>query len=76
MKYQGSILAVALASIAVQRASAAAAQGGGGGANWYLRASDGSSRGPYGLSELGQWSSAGYVSHGKSDLQVLIMCVT
>lgn len=39
-------------------------QAGGGRANWYLRAPDGSRQGPYALPQLGEWSSAGYVSPG------------
>ncbi|CAM9090944.1 unnamed protein product [Ectocarpus sp. 4 AP-2014] len=60
-----SLAAVALAAFGtLERAGAVTAQGGGGGggSNWYLRAPDGSSQGPYGLSQLGEWSRAGYVS--------------
>lgn len=63
MKYHVRCLASAvLASIALERAGANAP----GGANWFLRAPDGSSQGPYGLSQLGEWSSSGYVSVGES----------
>lgn len=72
MKYRVSVLAVAL--LALQATTAAAhvgtgggggrGGGGGGGANWYLRAQDGSHQGPYGLSQLGEWTNAGYVSPG------------
>lgn len=68
MKYHVSYLAV-LASIALEQAGANAPGGGAGGANWFLRAPDGSSQGPYGLSQLGEWSSSGYVSLGESCLQ-------
>ena len=63
MKY----LAVAsFVALAVEPAAAIAQAGGGaGGANWFLRSPDGSSQGPYGLSQLGEWSSAGYVSPGE-----------
>lgn len=68
MRYHLSYLAVAAlaVSIAVEQAAAVAQAGGGGGANWYLRTPDGSSQGPYGLSQLGEWSSSGYVSRGES----------
>lgn len=62
-------VAVVAVSIVLEQAAALAQQaggGGGGGANWYLRAPDGSSQGPYGLSQLGEWSSSGYVSLGES----------
>lgn len=66
-----SLAAVALAAFAtVERAGAVTAQGGGGGgggSNWYLRAPDGSCQGPYGLSQLGEWSRAGYVSAGENE---------
>lgn len=77
MKYGVTVLAVAL--LALQATTAAAhvgtgpgggrgiggAGGGGGDANWYLQAQDGSYQGPYGLSQLGEWTNAGYVSPGK-----------
>lgn len=62
MKYHVPYLASVLASIALEQARANAP----GGANWFLRAPDGSSQGPYGLSQLGEWSSSGYVSLGES----------
>lgn len=76
MRYRVPISAVAAAvavSIVVEGAAAIAQAGGGGGANWYLRAPDGSSQGPYGLSQLGEWSSSGYVSLGESLAWVRIM---
>lgn len=68
MRYRVLYLAVAAVvalSIVLEEAAAIAQAGGGGGANWYLRAPDGSSQGPYGLSQLGDWSSSGYVSLGE-----------
>lgn len=67
MKYR--CLAVAsFAALAIEQAVAIAqAGGGGGGANWFLQSPDGSFQGPYGLSQLGEWSSAGYVSPGELD---------
>lgn len=81
MKQHASILAVVVIALlerartgAAASAAAAAAslghRGGGagssGGANWYLRAPDGSSQGPYGLDQLEQWSGAGYVPLGET----------
>lgn len=76
MKYRVLVIAVAL--LALQATTAAAhvgtggggggrggGGGGGGGENWYLRAQDGSHQGPYGLSQLGEWTNAGYVSPGR-----------
>lgn len=71
MKHHLSLLAVAV--VAFETAAAASNLGGGrgggtrggGGHNWYLRAPDGSSQGPYALPQLGEWSSAGYVSPGE-----------
>lgn len=62
MKYHAACVAAVLAVIAPEEAGANAP----GGANWFLRSPDGSSQGPYGLSQLGEWSSSGYVSLGKS----------
>lgn len=76
MRYRVPISAVAAAvsvSIVVEQAAAIAQAGGAGGANWYLRAPDGSSQGPYGLSQLGEWSSSGYVSLGENLVWVQIM---
>lgn len=41
-------------------------------ANWYIRAPDGSFQGPYGLSQLRDWSNAGYVPLGETYIMVKI----
>lgn len=72
MKHHFSLVAVAVVVLETATASnpggtagGGGAGGGGGGQNWYLRAPDGSSQGPYALPQLGEWSSAGYVSPGE-----------
>lgn len=70
MKHHLSLLAVAVVALETATASNLGSKGGGGagaggGQNWYLRAPDGSSQGPYALPQLGEWSSAGYVSPGE-----------
>lgn len=52
------------AGVFFSAAGEAAGGAGGGGANWYLRSPDGSRQGPYGLPQLAEWSSSGYVSPG------------
>lgn len=72
-KYHVLCLASVLASIATLEQTGASAPPGG--ANWFLRAPDGSSQGPYGLSQLGEWSSSGYVSLGEAFVCVVCVCV-
>lgn len=59
-----STLAVFALVVAWETAVEANTGQGAAGANWYLRAPDGSRQGPYRLPQLGEWSSAGYVSLG------------
>lgn len=75
MKHHLSFLAVAVVALETATASNPGDRGGGagGGQNWYLRASDGSSQGPYALPQLGEWSSAGYVSPGDMCATILIL---
>lgn len=61
-----SVVALEAATAASQLGQGGGGRGSGGGINWYLRAPDGSSQGPYGLPQLGEWSSAGYVPLGET----------
>lgn len=70
---QEAAAVAATVTIATGRGGASAAvpaRGAGGSsgmdANWYLRAPDGSYQGPYGLSQLRDWSNAGYVPLGET----------